>query len=93
MGVVVYGGDPLASKNSTEFRNYESGIKMGSLAFAESFIFMAIGSALLEKFNLFNKNLKILYTSAYVLLAISFLAIYFHPSDYSIFGTFWLKET
>lgn len=66
MGEDVYQGDPSAPQNSTEFINYQTGFKMGCYGLVEYSIFMSLGSAIIEKFDLFEKiPIKNIYALSY----------------------------
>ena len=66
MGEDVYEGDPSAPQNSTEFINYQTGFKMGCYGLVEYSIFMSLGSAIIEKFDLFEKiPIKNIYALSY----------------------------
>ena len=67
-GEFVYHGDPEAETNSTEFRNYEKGFKMGCYGLVEYSICMSLGSAIIERFDLFDRfPVKYFYASAYAI--------------------------
>jgi len=91
MGEDVYQGDPSAPQNSTEFINYQTGFKMGCYGLVEYSIFMSLGSAIIEKFDLFEKiPIKNIYALSYGIVTLLCLAMYIFPQVEVILSLTWL---
>lgn len=90
MGEDVYKGDPGAPQNSTEFINYQTGFKMGCYGLVEYSIFMSLGSAIIEKFDLFEKiKIKYIYASSYGIVTLLCMAMYMFPIVEVILSLTW----
>ena len=67
-GEYVYQGDPEALSNSTQFKNYKKGFKMGCYGLVEYSICMSVGSAIIERFGLFDRfPVKYFYSASYAI--------------------------
>jgi len=90
-GEYVYAGDPEAPANSTEFKQYEAGFKMGCYGLVEYSICMSLGSAIIERFDLYERfPVKYFYAAAYGIVTMCCCVMFAYPNVVTIMSLTWL---
>lgn len=80
----IYKGDPSAAANSTEFMNYDEGVRMGCWCLLSISMTSAVSAVILEKFLLNIFSARTLYVFTHLVYGVCMGVVYFQTNIYII---------